>query len=106
VSSPIVRTIAFIAGAVSAIAAAIDIAIESGVQVRPVHLIALSGTALASYALKWVGDVSASEAKEIEARARRASEYPPPSDMTTQKFNELVRDIHLGKVELRDEDKP
>jgi hypothetical protein len=106
VNSQVVRIIAFVAGAVAAIASAIVIALEAGIQVRPVHWFALGGTALATYAMKWVGDVSAAEAKEREERARRASEYPPPSDMTTQKFNELVRDIHLGKVELRDEDKP
>lgn len=105
-SSQIVRVIAFISGAVAAIAAAIDIALESAVQVRPVHLIALGGTALATYAMKWVGDVSSGEAKKLEERARRASEYPPPGDMTAQKFTELVRDIHLGKVALRDEHKP
>lgn len=80
----IVRAIAFVAGAASAVASAIIIATEAGVQVRPVHWFALGGTALATYAMKWIGDVSAAEAKEreaeIEARVKRESMLPPPGD--------------------------
>lgn len=79
-SSPIVRTIAFLAGAVAAVAAAIDMALEAGVQVRPVHLIAIGCTALAAFALRWPSDVTAGEAKELEARARRESIMPPPGN--------------------------
>ena len=76
----IARNIAFIAGAVSAIAAAIDMALEAGVQVRPVHLIAIGGTGLAGYALKWAGDFTAAQAKELEERIKRESILPPPGD--------------------------
>ena len=79
-SSERARTIAFIAGAVSAVAAALDMALDAGVQVRPVHLFAIGGSALAGFALKWIGDVSATEAKEREARARRESMFPPAGE--------------------------
>jgi len=98
VSSSIVRIIAFIGGAVAAIAAAIDMALEAGVQVRPVHLIAIGGTALATYAMKWIGDVTAADAKEIEARARRESIMPPPSQ-ETRDLVDLLRDAKIKERE-------
>ncbi|HYC44487.1 MAG TPA: hypothetical protein VED01_03285 [Burkholderiales bacterium] len=97
-SSSIVRIIAFIGGAVAAIAAAIDMALEAGVQVRPVHLIAIGGTALATYAMKWIGDVTAADAKEIEARARRESIMPPPSQ-ETRDLVDLLRDAKIKERE-------
>jgi hypothetical protein len=100
------RTLIFLVGALGAVAEAVELAQKANLQVTPTHLIALSCTALLAFALKWPGDVTAKQADEREERARRASEYPPPSDMTAQRFTDLVRDIHLGKVELRDEDKP
>lgn len=92
------RTIAFVAGAVAAVAAALDMALEAGVQVRPVHLIAIGGTALATYAMKWFSDVTAADAKEIEARARRESIMPPAAkDM--RGWDALIGDAEIKERE-------
>lgn len=100
------RIITFIVGALGAVYEALNLALDADAQVAPAHLIAAAAVALIGFAAKWPGDVTAKQSSERVERARRASEYPPPADMTTQKFSDLVRDLHLGKVELRDEDKP
>jgi hypothetical protein len=76
----LLRILAFVGGAVGAVAEAIDIAQRADIQVTPAHLIALGCTALVAFALKWPGDATPGEVKEIEARARRESIMPPPGD--------------------------
>ena len=72
------RTLIFVAGTAGAIFEAIDIAQRADVHVKPAHLVALACTALVTYAMKWPGDVTASDAKEQVARAKRESIAPPP----------------------------
>jgi hypothetical protein len=96
-----VRGVIFCAGAVGAVAEAIDIAQRADIQVTPAHLIALGCTALAMYTLKYHRDVTADEAKEIEARARRESILPPLSQ-ETRDLVDLVRNNRVAGEE-RDE---
>lgn len=71
------RTLIFLAGAGGAIAKAVELAQKDG-GVTVAHLIGVGCVALAAFAMKWPGDVTASDAKEIEARALRQSIAPPP----------------------------
>jgi hypothetical protein len=72
------RSFLFGVGAIGAVAEAIDIALRADIQLTPAHFIALGCTALVTYAMKWPTDVTASEAQEQVARARRESIAPPP----------------------------
>lgn len=71
------RNLVFAVGAIGAVAKAIELAQQSG-AVTPAHLIAVACVAACAFAMKWPGDVTASDAKEIEARALRQSIAPPP----------------------------
>jgi hypothetical protein len=86
------RSFLFGVGAIGAVAEAIDIALRADIQLTPAHFIALGCTALVTYAMKWPSDVTKGEAKEIEARARRESVFPPPSQ-ETRDMVELLRDV-------------
>lgn len=70
------RSILFGVGAIGAVATATDIALKQGLSV--LELIAVGCTALAAFAAKWPTDVTAKDAREIEARVKRESVFPPP----------------------------
>jgi hypothetical protein len=80
------RTLLFVVGATGTVAVAVDLAMKQGLTA--LQLIAVGCTALAAFAAKWPGDVSAAEAKEreleVEARVKRESIMPPPSDAARQ----------------------
>lgn len=69
------RTLLFVLGATGAVATAVDLAMKQGL--RPLEILAVVCAALAAFAAKWPSDVTADEAKELEARARRDSILPP-----------------------------
>jgi hypothetical protein len=74
------RSLIFAAGAIGAIAEAVDIAQRADIQLTPAHWAALVCTAIATYAAKWPSDVTADDAKKREQRARRESMFPPRGD--------------------------
>lgn len=74
------RSLLFGAGAVGAVAEAINIAQKADVHITPAQWIALACTALVGFALKWPGDLTKSDAKELEARVKRESIIPPPGE--------------------------
>src|SRR5687767_5931274 len=63
----LLRILAFIGGAIGAVVEAIELAQKSDAQVTPTHLYAAGFLAVVMFALKWPGDLTAREAKELEA---------------------------------------
>lgn len=69
------RNLVFVLGATAAAAAAVDKAMADGFTV--LELVTVGCAALAAFAAKWPSDVTAAQAREIEARAKRESMLPP-----------------------------
>lgn len=86
------RTLIFVCGATGAVAVAVDQVTKRG-GVSIAELIAVSCTALAAFALRWPSDVTATQAKEREARARRESILPPLGDEVEGDLVDLIRDV-------------
>lgn len=84
-----VRSVVFGLGAIGATATAIDIAMKRGLS--GLQLVAVVCGMLATWALKWPGDVTAQEAKEREARARRDSMFPPGNEAVSEDLVDLIR---------------
>lgn len=74
------RSALFGVGAIGAVAEAIDIAMRDDMQVTPAHLIAVGCVALLAFAAKWPGDLTKDDARDLEARVKRESIFPPPGD--------------------------
>lgn len=85
------RSLLFAVGGIVSIAEAVNLAQKADAQVTPAHLIAVGGVALLGFAAKWPSDVTASEAKEREARARRESIMPPIDEDAQRYIDEQLR---------------
>jgi hypothetical protein len=85
------RSFLFGVGAIGAVAEAIDMALRADIQVTPAHLIAAACVALLAFAAKWPTDVTSSQAREIEARARRESILPPIEEDAQRYIDEQLR---------------
>lgn len=74
----LLRIMAFVAGAFGAAKEAMELAMRSDLQVTETHMYAAAFIAMMTYALKFPGDLTKSEAEDLERRVKRESSRPPP----------------------------
>jgi len=96
--SKLLRILAFVGGAIGAVVEAIELAQRADAQVTPTHLYAAGFLAAVMFALKWPGDMTAREAQELEARVKRESILPPPSQ-ETRDMVDMLRDAKIKERE-------